>query len=90
VALQLSLQASPLGIVVAGALSVTAVLALAGTRPTLPRIRDRESPALAREQLSRKDVRTTVRNRHPEWDEERIQRVTDSLIQADTNDRTDD
>lgn len=89
VALQLSLQDSPVGIVLVGMLSVTAVLVVASSPEKPLWIRDRGGTP-ADSTLSQDDVLATLRNRHPDWDEERIQRVTDSLIQTDTNDRTDD
>ncbi|MDS0280801.1 DUF4350 domain-containing protein [Haloarcula onubensis] len=90
VALRLSLQNSPLGIVFAGALSIAVVLTLADSRASPGWLRDRNEPAVDRGTLSRDDVRAAVRARHPDWDDERIQRVTNSLIQSDTNERTDD
>lgn len=90
VALRLSLQESPLGIVLAGALSVGVVVVLAGSRGTLKRLRNRGAQSVDRSGLSREDVLATVRARHPEWDDERVERVTDSLIQRGVNDRTDD
>jgi len=89
VALQLALRDSPLGIVLVGVLSIGAVLALLSDR-RLPRLRDRGRSGVDAATLSRSDVLTVLRNRHPEWDEDRIQRVTRSLIQSDTNEGTDD
>jgi len=90
VALQLSLQNSPLGIVVVGALTIAAVLTAASGRSYVPRIWNRSGETLESLTLSKDDVRTAVRRRHPDWDQERIRRVTDSLIQAAGDNRTDD
>ena len=87
-ALQLSLQDSPLGILLVGALSVA--VAVASTRPLLARFRGREAQSVDSSGLSRADVLATVRARHPEWDEDRIERVTNSLIQSASKERTDD
>jgi len=89
VALRLSLQNSPLGIVLAGVLSIGAILALAGAKAPLSRLRDRGTPTVDTTP-SREDVLATVRARHPEWDEDRVERVTNSLIQVATNGQADD
>ncbi|WP_277543601.1 DUF4350 domain-containing protein [Haloarcula laminariae] len=90
VALQLTLQDSGLGIALLGALSVLLVLLWSSDRMSLPWIRDQDKPATKDVTLSQGDVLATIRKRHPDWDDERIERVTNSLIQTDTNDRTDD
>jgi len=89
-ALQLSLQNSPLGTVLVGALSVGVVVVLAGDGLSVDRLRARRQHTVDRGALSRADVVAAVRARHPEWDDDRVERVTNSLIQSASNERTDD
>lgn len=90
VASQLSLQESPLGIVVGGTLSIIAILVLVGSGESIPRLHKQDTPVRTVGTLSQDDVLAMVRSRHPDWEDERIRRVTNNLIQTDNNERTDD
>lgn len=90
VAARLALQDSALGIVILGALSILAVLLATDSRRSLPWRSSPDSDPTSGVAMSHEEIVRAVRERHEEWTDERIARVTDSLIQADDNDRTDD
>lgn len=58
--------------------------------PGSERLRPGGEPAPARVDLSGADVAAAVRERHPEWDEERVERVTEGIIRRGKKESTDD
>jgi len=88
--LQVFFQQSGLGVIVAGTVS-TLLLFTLSTRPDLRSklVRRGEKPA-AVPRLTREDIAETISERHPDWDAETVQQVTNNLIsyrrQTETND----
>ena len=82
VALRLLLQQSGLATFLGGCLSILALFALAKSPGVVGRIRTwrGQSPTATAPALSSEDVSAAVQRRHPDWDEERVTRVTDRLM----------
>lgn len=58
--------------------------------PGSERLRPGGEPAPAGLELSAGDVAAAVRERHPDWDEERVERVTEGIIRREEKGSTDD
>lgn len=83
VQLQLLLQKSPGVRFLAGSITLVAIVVLLQSQyPAALRryLYGRLRTEVERPQLSNQDIKTTLRERHPEWDEQRIERVTNSLM----------
>jgi len=79
VAVRLTLQESALPAFAAGTLSTLLFVVL--SRPGLvERVRRWRAPPSPSPTLSADEITTTLRTQHPDWDQERIERVTDSLM----------
>lgn len=87
---RLLLQDSGLVAFIAGALSVLAVTV--GLQPGgfVRRLREHRSGRPDSPGLSEPEIEASLRRRHPEWDSERIERVTDSLMERRRKERSND
>lgn len=83
------LQQSSVAMATAGIVSILAVFWLF-TQPTSPAWLNRQPDAVDSPELSTEAIAAGVRSRHPEWDDQRVQRVTDSLMSYRNQSGTDD
>ena len=90
VALQLALQESTGGMFVLATLSILAVIVFADPPRYLSERFGRGDTTNQTPSPSREALASAVRDRHPEWDDERIDRVTDSLMERRQKPETDD
>jgi hypothetical protein len=86
---RLLLQQSSLAIIITGTVSVLAVFWLL-TTPAFPKRMQRQSTAIDRPDLSTEEIAAGIRSRNPEWNEQRVQRVTDSLMSYRNQSKSDD
>lgn len=80
VTLRLVLQQSGAIAFVTGCLSVLILNVLSGPLGVIDRVSSWRTDVVQPPDLSSAEIAATIRARHPEWDEERIERVTDSLM----------
>ncbi len=80
VALQLALQQSGLLTFVAGSLSVMMLVFLAKPASLSARLRGWRKTTTDSPTPSSDELTAAIRARHPDWDDERVERVTNSLI----------
>lgn len=78
---RLLLQDSGVAAFFVGALSVLVVTVALQPIGIVRRLRERRSGRPDSPRLSETDIAASLRRRHPEWDSERIERVTDSLME---------
>jgi hypothetical protein len=78
---RLLLQDSGVAAFFVGALSVLVVTVALQPIGIVRRLRERRSGRPDSPGLSETDIAASLRRRHPEWDSERIERVTDSLME---------
>ncbi|MBX0297794.1 DUF4350 domain-containing protein [Haloarcula nitratireducens] len=90
VAARLTLQQSGMAAFVAGSLSIVALLALSQSDRLLERLRARRAHSMQSPTLSNDEIAASIRTRHPEWDTQRVERVTDSLMKRRGKRETDD
>lgn len=90
VQLQLLLQQSGAVLVAAGTVSVFVLFGLLKTNAAIEWVGRQRSRDVDRPSLTTEEITAGIRERHPEWDDHRVQRVTDSLMsyhrQSGTND----
>lgn len=73
-----------------GSLSVLALVVLAEPLGVSTRLRERRRAPVQQPQLSADEIAAGLRARHPEWDEARIDRVTESLLKRRRKEGPDD
>ncbi|MFC6863886.1 DUF4350 domain-containing protein [Halomicroarcula sp. GCM10025817] len=81
VAVRLWLQDVSVPTFAIGTLSVLAVVVLLSGRATLRPLERWRAESVEPPGLSSDEIANSIRKQHPDWDEERVGRVTDSLIQ---------
>ena len=81
VAVRLWLQDASVPTFAIGTLSVLAVVVLLSPRATLRPLERWRAESVEPPGLSSTEIANSIRKQHPDWDEERVDRVTDSLIQ---------
>jgi len=90
VQLQLLMKRSGIAVVLGGTASVLLLFGLSNARGLTDRLARRRGQSVDRPTLSSEEIAAGIRARHPEWDEQRIQRVTDSLMSYRRQSGTDD
>lgn len=90
VAFQLLLQRSGWLAFLLGTVSVVAVVALPSVPHLVRRLREWREPERPDVPRTADDITAGIRARHPEWDADRVERVTDSLMRRRQQRETDD